>query len=620
MPMIGDLCGDGKINALFYDIHGDDDEFSAGLFTTADFFENINDGLNLWPEGQSGYGSYANTLAMFHIDVGGGPERYQTIGGPENEGWLQLLGTMAHEFQHLLFYMYFDIYTRAGGVSREYLWATEMLSELAYVYFTIEGVQNLGFGNFVDALQNSYFNGLYSYGDFLHFNNSKKNYRIGMFFAIMMYKAYGSDFTRGIYENIVDIYNGSFSDNIDKILSDGHDKTISRILHNITGVGNDENALLLFYTLFMEHFAADGGMIHGQTPTQTTKFGRNTNPFHNFWAYRSVMNNEYAVVFLDHDFHFGVLIGTMELQDVRPKPELSSGDTVILEGFGQPKTGGATHEKFLLLEGGGSETPYITITVPEDGNINTRYYIVLPNDEIVRRMSIPLGEEIAYSSGAKGADLYPLTKGTAVSIDTQGQPAFLFVSTFRQDVDATIYYAWSVEKPEDPEDSEDLNDFEDLNDSEDPEDSEGPIDLEVPEDTDEPKIPDDSKDPDDLTNKTVNVSTRASSGTTQTATSTDTKTLAIVDEKAADDETDNAFSSIVTDDIITEMSEENRTSIPSDSSPPDIITTPSDPEQAISTPTEVQGNSMISILLWIGGALGLASITAIAVKLRGKLR
>jgi hypothetical protein len=66
------------------------------------------------------------------------------------------------------------------------------------------------------------------------------------------------------------------------------------------------------------------------------------------------------------------------------------------------------------------------------------YYVAVPNDELY------ITPYDVYTSGANGASLYPLTKGEAKIIDTQGKEAYLFVVTLYKNVSSQITYTWSA--------------------------------------------------------------------------------------------------------------------------------------------------------------------------------
>lgn len=379
MPVIGDVDGDDRINYFFYEMS------AGGFFSNGDFFNT------------------RNQLDMVNINV-----MYldNYLSNPSSSSYKYgIYGVMAHEFQHLLFYMYFGVY--ADNSNRQFSWINEAMSALvqtlylepnAIVYPTA-AVQN---SRLSSSVVNSYQDS--GYGDFLRFNNSSKNYGIVQMFSVLMFRKYGIEYAQGIYDNMRSEYpmatsSDARSANQIKLTKYGHDVAVSKFLHGGTGVGDGENTLQLLYTLFMENFAADGGTLHTDPAAGTTKFLTATDTNSNMWSRRAATTY----------------------------PTLNSGGTVSLAGYGtQPSGTKATHEMLYKLAGGSVSAPILTITAPADGNPTTLYYVAIPR-----------------ASAADGADVYPLTKGILAAINTAGRDAYLFVSTFHQNVGVPgPVYAW----------------------------------------------------------------------------------------------------------------------------------------------------------------------------------
>ncbi|MCL2083361.1 MAG: hypothetical protein FWH04_09045 [Oscillospiraceae bacterium] len=143
MPTVGDIDGDGRINVLFHD----DMAVGGGFFRRTDFEVS------------------SNRLDMFHVNV----SQFNTvIATPSEENWLNLYSTMAHEFQHLLFFMYAGIY----GISPA--WFNEGLSELAgtlYIRENAEVFTAITATELRIGVQNTYEGS--GYRDFFHFNGHK---------------------------------------------------------------------------------------------------------------------------------------------------------------------------------------------------------------------------------------------------------------------------------------------------------------------------------------------------------------------------------------------------------------------------------------------------------------
>jgi len=449
MPSVGDLGNDSTVNFLLYDIYGDGGpsggSYTAGFFSNGDFFTFDNDGLNLrppgWvaPSGTNANGSFRNGLDMLHIDIGHN-QGYTALTSTSDSERLSVYGTLAHELQHLLFYMYFGVYVpSAQATARSYSWINESLSAIADTFYVQEGAELAEYGRLRSAAQNSYLNGT-AYGDFLNFNNSLKNYGMVKLLAMLMYKTYGSDYTTGIYNSFQNYYpaaqnNAQLAANSGKMTNDGHDRTVGRFLRAGTGLGNEadfSDTLPLFYYLFMEGFAADGGMIKNTIPVQSTKFYKAANPVDNLWAIRPVIGVTGGRVYLTM-----AMSSWYNTQDNPVIPTLNSGGSISLSGYGTSNVRPASHEMLYKLSGGGAATPVLNITAPNDGNSGSRYYVAVPKDPF-------LTSPAPHSSGVSGADVYPLTKGVPEAINTNGQAAYLFVATLNQNVSSSISYTWQA--------------------------------------------------------------------------------------------------------------------------------------------------------------------------------
>jgi hypothetical protein len=441
MPTIGDLAGDGKVNFLLYDIDGDGNSagssYTAGFFSSGDFF--VHSG-----------GDPRNNLDMMHIDIGRnqGFRAFDTTltSAERATAELQLLNILAHEFQHMLFYMYFDVYTD-NAVWEQYLWLNEMLSELAGAFYARSGAEVADFSRLSWSAQNSYAGS--DYGDFLNFNNSLKNYGMSMLFGMLMYKTYGEAFPQRVYNNFITTFppvqnNPQLAAHRNRINADGHDLTVGRALRAGTGgaVGTDETALSLLYFLFMENFAADGGVIDG---TQSTKFYAANNPVDNLWAIRPVMGlsngRVLSALVADNPIISPPFPSAFSLSSSSAFPTLTSGGNITLNGYSGSIARGATHEMFYRLTGGTGTSPVLNITPPL-GSSAERYYAVIPNSPLIETTN--LQTNVVFSNGTGGANVYPLTRGELNQIDTGGRPAYLFVVTFYGNVSSSITYSWSV--------------------------------------------------------------------------------------------------------------------------------------------------------------------------------
>jgi hypothetical protein len=399
MPQVGDIGGDGKINFLLYDIHGDgavlppgmSRSYTAGFFWTAEFTNN-----------------QGSALDMLHIDIGEG-QGYEVFKAPaDSERRLRFFSTLAHEFQHLLYYMYYGVYN-SDNYTR-FSWFNEALAELASAFYVNPGTEITDNSRILYAAQNSY-DGFGGYRDFLNRANGLKNYGMERLFAHVMYKAY-PQFPAGVYNYLRTTFppaqnSAQMNANRSKVTN----ATIGDMLRSgMGGIGKGGlNSLETAYFLFMDSFAADGGTIYADAEYKTMKLYTSTARDHNIWYCRSRF------------------VPTM----------LPSGGKTELKGYfrgysGTP-TWGATHDMKYKLEGSGnSETPFINIRISDDGTTGTHYYLAC-----VSPLSPPYG--------AGDAEVYILTKGIEHSINTKGKDVYLLGATFFQDTESKVGYSWSAE-------------------------------------------------------------------------------------------------------------------------------------------------------------------------------
>ncbi|MCL2633228.1 MAG: hypothetical protein FWD34_01805 [Oscillospiraceae bacterium] len=422
LPLVGDLSGDGKVNFLLYDIDNDGASSSGyvgGFFTNGDFIT----------------GTGRNGLDMLHMDIGTN-QGFKNLTSANEEERLVFYDTMAHEFQHLLYYMYFGVYRPSTGYDSD-AWVNETLSELAGAFYTSSGRELVSFSRLAAAAGNNHDGS--GYRDFLNFAGMK-GYGMSKTFGHFLHKRY-PNVVRNIYSSMIVTYPPATS-------AAGHNANIAKITNMPQAVGNllragtnntigtgGQNTMSLLYYLFMESFAADGGVIHTSPTTQSTKlFAPATTPTNNLWAIRPAMGVAGGRVFLS-----GTSGSYFDVASYDAIPVLSSGvaGSISLQGFGGTSARGATHERIYRLNGGGAGSPFLRVTAPNDGNAETRYYIAVPNDTVTTGAT-------TYSSGSNGAALYPLVKGSLTEINTNGRPAYLFVSTIYRNVNSSITYSWSA--------------------------------------------------------------------------------------------------------------------------------------------------------------------------------
>jgi hypothetical protein len=423
MPTVGDIAGDGKVNFLLYDIDNDGAStagYVGGFFTNGDFFTDAG----------------RNGLDMLHMDIGR-EQGFKMLTSTNEEERLVFYDTMAHEFQHLLYYMYFGVNRPTAGFDSD-SWINETLSELAGAFYTSSGRELVSFSRLAAAAGNGHDGS--GYRDFLNFSGMK-GYGMAKSFGHFLYKRY-PNFTRNVYTSMLATYPLAVN-NAGIVANRAKMTTMPQAVgdfmragtNNSIGTGG-QNTMSLLYYLFMESFAADGGVIHTSPTTQSTKiFAPSTAPPNNLWAIRPVMGVTGGRVFVS-----GTLTGSFyDMSGREAIPTLNSGvaGSIVLQGNGGTTPRGATHERMFRLNGGGAGSPFLRITAPNDGNPETRYYVAVPNDAVTTGAS-------TFSSGANGAALYPLVKGTQMEINTNGRPAYLFVSTIYRNVNSSITYTWSA--------------------------------------------------------------------------------------------------------------------------------------------------------------------------------
>ena len=394
LPELGDLGNDGKINILLYDIDAKGSSaggsYAAGFFWSADMQTGID----------------YNALDMFHMDIAVN-YGYRSLTGNGGDK-MNFYGTLAHEFQHLLFYMYFGVY--GGGA--QYTWINEALSGLANVFYTVPGSEIISTSRFRTSAPNPYMRqGISAYGDFVNFNQSFKNYGMGYLHSMLMYKKTNKTYGSKIYEffrsgswkgsGFWTAYDYVQNNSMNKIIGEAFGHVLDIEPSSIAG----EEIFANMYYVFMENFAADGGVIQSGTSTyQSYRFLSDTASLSNLWGVRPLL---------------GVtLIGA----DYTPIPSIGTGGSVLLQGYAGTNAKGATHEMLYKI-GKNTSDPILTIQMPNISGME--YYVVIPND-----------------LSANGAAVYHMAKGSDNNIDTNGKDAYLFVSTIYQDISTSVDFSW----------------------------------------------------------------------------------------------------------------------------------------------------------------------------------
>jgi hypothetical protein len=429
-PLVGDMGDDGKVNFVLYDIYGDNiglsGSYTAGFFTNGDFFT------------YNGSQTY-NALDMLHIDIGQG---YRILNGSE-EDKLSFYGTLAHEFQHMLFYMYFGLYnsnnTSAVTGRDLYSWINESLAQCAALYYLQPGYEVLDVGETIRGVKNNY-SSSNRYGDFVNYDGDK-SYGIGLMLSSIFYKKAAGLYPHKVYDYLRQTYPPATSYTITS--SYRTRVSANSMAGNVgdwfnyalsLGINGGETAFAQAIRLFMESYAADGGSINGVNTTKM--YNSSASPVDNLWAWRTAMSYPDGAVFVQPDGGYGTYYPNYYSR--QPVPALSSGENAVLKGFGTTPAEGATQDKVYKLSGENQSTPVLSISI-NDNNAATNYYVAVLNDEIATSY------DSTYTNGFSGAALYHLTaNSTPQKINTNGKPAWLFIATVYRNVDTPVTYGWET--------------------------------------------------------------------------------------------------------------------------------------------------------------------------------
>lgn len=386
---IGDVGSDGRINLLLYDIFGDGTSasgYTAGFFYSGNFFTSV-----------------AGTVVdAIHMDIGTAQGyKYFTDDGASEDFY----STIAHEFQHMLFFMYCGY--KVGSLDSELTWFNEALSALTEMYYStgVPGqTQDAADSKMVLANQNSYTDGATSgdYADFLNFGSNFKNYGMVNLFSSMMQQQTNGEYGKNVYTYL-------------KTLTYDQSITAETLIGNAlkAALGSDFDAysaaevFTYVYEALMENYITDGGTVVTEDGSYTTYSlweGEES-----LWSYKDLATTRYSGYSTAYD-------------------TLSSGGTFSLVGYPSDSDSvAASHEITLKLDATTVDgDTHLNITVPETDGLQA--YVAL------------------YDDSSETADLYPLTLGAVNEIDTHGKTAYLFASTLYADVEeVAVTYSWSAE-------------------------------------------------------------------------------------------------------------------------------------------------------------------------------
>jgi len=426
IPSVGDIGQDNKVNFVLYDIYGDGE--SSNAYTAGYFWS----GNYQTAEYQGG----CAPIDMLNVDIGVNQGYDALTSDP-----LATYSTLSHEFQHMLFYMYYGIYL---GNNFDVSWFNESVSELAATYYVQPGAELAGFSRIYAAAANTYAAGG-TYSDFFTHKNLK-NYGMEKLFAMNVYKITDGHFAPDLYRHFIAQYppantTTAFNANRASIISPtsaaNMKNGVGKMLKASLGASlpgllamSDEAALRSVYSLFMETFASDGGLLAASPPTQTTKLYSATFGSNNLWGFRSAFGTPGNAGRLYYD-----PTNFLPLSSEPALPTLTSGGTVSVNGYaGTPTAGNVSCEKLYKLTPTDASNPALRITVNDSGDTAnaTRYYVALENPT----------SDVLYA-GISGAAIIPVTKGTPNIINTDGRRAWLFVSTwFRAVNGASVTYGY----------------------------------------------------------------------------------------------------------------------------------------------------------------------------------
>ncbi|MCL1983091.1 MAG: dockerin type I domain-containing protein [Clostridiales bacterium] len=413
----GDQGLDGHVNMLLSDTSG-----YWGYFESAD---NQTNSLR----DSSGNTITTQPIDVIHVDIS------------PNTGWDALMelsnkgdsllfyGTFAHEFQHLLSQMHVWVY---GGPTSLY-WIDEALSGLVDQYYVQEGAEVI-YAPYIEGATRNIYSG--TRADFFTATYDNKAYGIGYLHSTMMHKMTNGEYGSRLYDFLMNVgatpeakrayYSNSFS------MPNALGAAYKHVFEGKYDAFTDREVFDNLYYLFMENFAADGGVVVSQegVPHTALKFHIPVKDTDNLWVTR----------YYDPTF--------------TRIPLLAPGGAVALNGFQSNAlaapgriTLGASHEMLYRIGAApDAGNTVLNISIPNVPGLEC--YVAIPNDTLgwarPASTSSPLWRESVFLTGAT---LYHVKKGQPNAIDTNGGYAYLFASTLFQDVNTTAALTWEPPAP-----------------------------------------------------------------------------------------------------------------------------------------------------------------------------
>lgn len=412
---IGDIDLDGKINILYYDFS------SYGSFASSAFRDTYTHSS----------GRVIHPIDMINISS---RHYYDPV---------LVYGTLAHEFQHMLWHMYIEAYEIDGGYDS--WWLNEALSGFAEIYYLVPGAEIL-YRPYIDrAAPNPYTGGSGWPGDFLHFDNDK-GYGMGNLFSMLLDKKTNGTFACNLYKSLRSNGNG-LQEKLDYYSTYTIDEYLGKAFKYALGSQfdgfTDKQVHDYLYYVFMESVAADGGTVvsQGGEPFSSPKLIRDTTvDRNNMWYLR---------------YH-------EDWGNWRPSygawariPTIETGGNVVLTGYGSNRLPtnasityggalrGASHEMLYKIgESPDPDAPVIRIEMPDGPGLDggMEYYVVIPNDTYGGQRPV-VDASPAFESGAT---VYHMKKGQPNLLNTKGGVAYLYVVTLYNNVNTTVDFSWEA--------------------------------------------------------------------------------------------------------------------------------------------------------------------------------
>lgn len=414
----GDVDKDGRINMIVYDFSSS----FAGYFGASNYY---NSGYN---------GITAPPIDAVHMDITYLDNNF--------------LGTFAHELQHLMYYTYIGAFN--GSMADT--WINESLSGVPDMYYADSTIaydpntantsaQNLDTWRLTTGTINSYDVGG-TYGDFVNFNQSSKNYGIGYTFAAFMTELEPEYYGR-IYQQFKNSIDGlsfyqayTYYSNLS--MESVYGAAFQNVLKNRIPEVMDLTPEVAFdYVVhaYMESFISGGGDIVLSNGSKITTSEIMKNPYVTIWSTKNgarILVNSSGSSSASNALHASI----------------SSGGTVTLQGYPDSASVEATHEMGYTLDTTGYEEDgknYLKINIAKPSATSVMAYVALyDTTKSYYTSSSDWSKNTNYDLSEDHADLYPLVLGedNYIKVESDDILPFLYVVTVFGDVSTTVDYEW----------------------------------------------------------------------------------------------------------------------------------------------------------------------------------